>query len=482
MKKNVLLFSFLLLSCYAGAKEFVSEDYRRNSLSMGFIIEGLSSEPEASLVQNALQKYQISDKFNNHSIGWIVVDPTQIKLTEQDDAIRIKRHKEPFKLSELRGLVSTTTAQDVKAEDREWKDRFETTPKKLIKFAKENHLANYMVAKWFNPTEDVVDGSHFNMTLIQERGAYNASELDKLRANESVRGMAILKDAGMELIPNTYLAFVRLKYTSAEEHYNQTADRWDKVGVSATTENGQSVNPLEIVSLFKRKSAEQQAGYYVDATIYLFKLIWDEEKETEFITKYWNTPDVESFIKEADYSLEYLDCQTSQSRIKAKTGVNTKDENGLLIISAATYRAIDNGLALLQKKYPNFAVMAPVIDIENKYISAFVGLKEGVSKGDEYDVYEKVYNEEDNTYRYKKVGSVEVDKSRVWDNRYDVYGNYVGRQDQPTEIVLTRDKGDEIVIVTGDDKTKANPDVDRTYFKGKTGNIAPGMLIKQKGK
>ena len=119
---------------------------------------------------------------------------------------------------------------------------------------------------------------------------------------------------------------------------------------------------------------------------------------------------------------------------------------------------------------------------EPQYITAFVGLKEGLSKGDEYDVLERVYNEKDNTYRYKKVGSVEVDKSKVWDNRYDIYGNYVGRQDQPTGIVLKRDNGDEIVIETGDDKIKANPEIDRSFFKGKTGDIAPGMLIKQKGK
>ncbi len=482
MKQKLLLFGMLLLALSCMAKNFTSDDYRRNSLCLGYIVEGLKTESEVSLVLESLKKYQISDKFNNHNIGWIVVNPSNIVLTEQDEAVKIKRHKEPFKLSELRGAVSTTNASEIKAEQREHKERFETTPKKLIKYAKENRLANYMVAKWFNPSNDVVDGSIFNMELIKERGAYNASELEKLRAKESVRGMAILKDAGMDLIPNTYLAFVRLKYTSAEEHYNQTADRWDKVGLTAKTEDGKNVNPLSLISGLKRKSAEKQAGYYVDATIYLFKLNWDEVIEEEFIRKYWETSNIESFISNADYKLEYIDCQTSQSRIKANTGINTKDENSLRLISAATYRAIDNGLAKLQKKYSNFAVMAPVIDTDIKFLSAFVGLKEGIAKGDQYDVYEKVYNEEKNIYRYKKVCSVEVDKNRVWDNRYDLDGNYVGRQNQQTEIVLRRDKGDDVTIDTDEDKTKANPDVDRTYFKGNVSNVSPGMLIKQKGK
>ena len=482
MKKIKMLFTMLLMASACMAKSVVSDNYRRNSLCLGFMIEGLKTESEASLVLESLKKYQISDKFNDHSIGWMIVDPSQITLSREDENVKIKRHKEPLKFSDLRGAVSTTNASELKAEQKEHEERFETTPKKLIKYVKDNRLANLMVARWFNPSKTVVDGSIFNMELIQERGAYDASELEKLRVKESVRGMAILKDAGLDLIPNTYLTFVRLKYTSAEDHYNQTADRWDKVGLTAKTEDGKNVNPLNLISGIKRKSAEKQAGYYVDATVYLFKLNWDEEIEEDFIRTYWETTNLESFITNADYKLEYIDCQTSQSRIKANTGINTKDENGLRLISSATYRAIDNGLAKLQKKYPNFAVMAPVIDVEKNYLSAFVGLKEGIAKGDQYDVYEKEYNEEKNTYRYKKVCSIEVDKNRVWDNRYDLDGNYVGRQDQQTEIILRRDKGDDVTIDTDEDKTKANPDVDRTYFKGNMSNVAPGMLIKQKGK
>ena len=94
MKKGLLLFSLFVLSNYnVGATDLVSENYRRNSLCLGFMIEGLSSEEEASLVKNALQEYQISDKFNNHNIGWIVVDPSRIVLTEEDEAVKIKRQQ-----------------------------------------------------------------------------------------------------------------------------------------------------------------------------------------------------------------------------------------------------------------------------------------------------------------------------------------------------------------------------------------------------
>lgn len=479
--RKFLLFVMLLIAFSSVAKNNVFDNYRRNSLCLGYIVEGLDSESEVSLVLDALKNYQISDKFNDHSIGWMVINPSEIKLSREDEAVKIKRHTEPIKLGQL-WAAGQQSAAELKADDREYTDRFVTTPKKLIKFTKQNHLANYMVAKWFSPSREKKDGSFFNMDLIQERGAYNASELEKLRSKETVRGTAILKDAGMDLIPNTYLAFVRLKYMSAQDHYNRTADRWDNSGVSVTTEDGRSANPFGIISGLKRKLGEEQAGYYIDATVYLFKLIWDEDSEDEFIQKYWEVSDVNTFLNEANYSLEFLDSQTSQARIKANTGISTKDENSLKLIKAATYRAIDNGLARLQKKYPNFAVMAPVIDVEDKAISAFVGLKEGLNKGDKYEIYEKVYNEEKNTYRYKKIETVEVDKNRIWDNRYDLDGNYVGRSDSDTQIVLQKDNGHEVTIDTGEGKVKANPDVDRTYFKGNVSKIAPGMLIKQKGK
>ena len=478
-----ILFALLLIyysTPVNAQKKIINDNYRRNSLCLGYIVEGLRTDREKSLVLNVLKQYQISDKFNDHSIGWMIVNPSIIELSLEDEMVDIKSHINPIKMGTLMTVLKSSEENE-----KYWKEHrynFEVIPRKLIKFAKQNNIANQLVAKWFNPSQEKKDGSFFNMELIKERGAYSASELEKLRSKESVRGMAILKDAGMDLIPNTYLAIVRLKYMSAQDHYNRTADRWDNSGVTATTADGRSVNPFGIVSGLKRKSGENQAGYYIDATIYLFKLIWDEISEDEFIQKYWEISDVNTFINEANYSLEFLDSQTSQARIKANTGINTKYENSIKLIKAATYRAIDNGLARLQKKYPNFAVMAPVIDVDDKAISAFIGLKEGLNKGDKYEIYEKVYNEEKNTYRYKKIETVEVDKNRIWDNRYDLDGNYVGRSDSDTKIVLQKDNGREVTIDTGEDKIKANPDVDRTYFKGNVSKIAPGMLIKQKGK
>ena len=68
-----------------------------------------------------------------------------------------------------------------------------------------------MVAKWFN--RDKQTGS-FNMELIKERGLYNANQQQTNVARASIRGMALLEDAGELLIHNTYLVVNDIKYQS----------------------------------------------------------------------------------------------------------------------------------------------------------------------------------------------------------------------------------------------------------------------------
>ena len=98
MKKCLLLYVMLMFVSIVDAKELASENYRRNSLCLGYIVEGLGSESEVSLVLDALKNYQISDKFNDHNIGWMVINPSEIKLSREDEAVKIKRHTEPIKV------------------------------------------------------------------------------------------------------------------------------------------------------------------------------------------------------------------------------------------------------------------------------------------------------------------------------------------------------------------------------------------------
>jgi hypothetical protein len=74
-------------------------------------------------------------------------------------------------------------------------------------------LAKAMVAKWFNRDKN----GCFNMQLIGERGKYDATEMDLAVAQSSKRGVALLADAGEELIKNTFLIVNDFDYVNKED-------------------------------------------------------------------------------------------------------------------------------------------------------------------------------------------------------------------------------------------------------------------------
>ena len=79
------------------------------------------------------------------------------------------------------------------------------------------NIPGMLVSKWFNGSTTKKDGSFYNMDLILERGAYNATRLELIRSKESIRGMSILNDAGMELIPYTFILFISLEIRTSHD-------------------------------------------------------------------------------------------------------------------------------------------------------------------------------------------------------------------------------------------------------------------------
>ncbi len=127
------------------------------------------------------------------------------------------------------------------------------------------------------------------------------------------------------------------------------------------------------------------------------------------------------------------------------------------ILQQTAYRAMEKNFVELMKEYEDFRVKAPLIDVNDNTITAYVGLKEGVDTKTQFEVLLKEYYPEKNKYRYKTISKIKVDKKRIWDNRYSIEG------------VKVKDKEGSI----------ANENVDRTYFIGNTEDLAPGMLIRQ---
>lgn len=399
------------------------DSYRRNSLCTFFIADRGRVELNRDAWRYfdfACKTYKVPRKYDSHDLGLnrvVQIDKMRNVNGEPD----VKKFRDP------------STGRIVEYSSR-WPDE-----DILLQFLEDNKIANKLLAKWFNASDVMVDGSYYNMELIQERGMYSASELEKLRADESVRGRAILADAGMELLSHTYVSFTYFSFITSQE----TNAFMGALGGAIFGKNSY------IGSKWQENTNDrirEISGYGVSATTILYRLKWDKSTEDLFLTKYYNAP-VSELLASNDFHMEYVgwkDC--SPISYTKKTGQGERGNS--LLAEEATIRAIDKSLNALQRKFEDFKVKAPLIDVEEGEITAYIGTKEGITKKSKFEVLERVYNVDNNEYNYKKIGTLSIDSSHpVFDNLY-VYG----QEEEP---------------------------VGKTYFKGKASKFAPGMLIRQ---
>lgn len=419
--KKVLLLSLCMHIVIGVAAQQNSDSYRRNSLCVFFITDRGRIQGDAMhYVDYACQNYKIPLKYDSHDLGLL--------RTVQIDNMR-----------NVNGEPDTKRYQDpITGRIVEYSNRAGDTSI-LLQFLEDNKIANRLIAKWFNASDNLFDGSYYNMNLIQERGVYSASELEKLRADESVRGRAILADAGMELLSHTYVSFTYFTFITSQE----TDALMGNLGGLLL---GKDSKVGSILQQTTNERINRNSGYGVSASTMLFRLKWDKSSEDLFLTKYYNAP-VSELLNSNDFQMEYVGMKECSPIIYVKETGQGERGNSLLA-EEATIRAIDKSLNVLQRKFEDFKVKAPLIDVEEGNITAYIGKKEGVTEKSKFEVLAKEYNSTSNIFIYKKVGTLSVDPSHpVFDNYY-VYGQEV----EP---------------------------VGKTYFKGNISKLAPGMLIRQ---
>ena len=453
MKKSILFITLCLHFCIGAIAQQKGDPYRRNSLCTFFITDfGRLDNSVMSSVDFACQNYNVPLKYDSHDIG---VDKTiQVRNIELKGKNKPKQgflEKMGRKLAAVQGLdydkelekqnasFSKSTQEQIEKDEIESHLFLFQMPNRLTQFLEDHKIANILLAKWFNASNTMMDDSYYDMKLIQDRGVYSASELDKLRAAESVRGRAILADAGMELLSHTYVTFTYFDYTTSQEATKNTQKVGNKIfgNSSYLGEQWNKVTNDEIKNV---------SGYWVKATTYLFRLKWNQSLEDLFINKYWNAP-VSTLLNSDEFQMEYVGCQSSPTvHYEERTGKGVS--GNVLVAGEATIRAIDASLGNLQRKFEDFRVKAPLIDVNESEITAFIGTKEGVEMSSSFEVLERTYNEKKNRFDYKKVSLLKIDKKHpIFDNNY-----VLGQDEEP---------------------------VGKTYFKGNFKILAPGMLIRQ---
>jgi hypothetical protein len=398
MKKilySILFFNVITISLAQESKNEFEVKYRRSSLYSVMIDQ--PTLPYAGEIKKNFENSPIPDKFNNHNLSKRIYDLGELPTDGSDSP------------------VLSAIARDI-------------------------------VAKWFNRSSK----GGFNMNLIKERGFYDASALDVVKAQASKRGLDLLADAGEELIGKTFVLINEFKYTDKAEVAEKTSGWLNAIGTIADYAGASNVST--VTTLTSTGATVAGKGYIVKTNAHLYQLVWDEETAAIFYNDYWAddktiTPaKKKAFDQSTIFKLKYIGTDTSWSDIQSTVFTSKSDEQ---LIERATVKAIDRVIVKLQKNHDQFKTKTPLYTVDP--LTAKVGLKEGITKKSTFDVLEQVEDENGKT-QYVKVGVVKVDsKYPIWDNTY-------GAQEE-----------------------NPNSTVDRTYFKKVSGkDFFPGMLLVQK--
>lgn len=406
MKKQLLLFSVLVTSMIVFAQESQKEmkeiKYRRSSLHT-ILIES-ASFPKKEEVLKAYYSAPFPDKYDNHNIGEKSFNPA----TYSSDTVESK------------------------------------TPEIIAKYLKDNKIAKKLVAKWY---DRAADGS-FDSELIGVRGSFNASFLDVKKANASNEGQSLLKSAGDELIPNTFVVVSSMKFVENEPIARGIRD----ASILALNYAGSIAKTIgeKVAEMAYQKAKE---GYSVWTTSYLYKLKWDEATVGTFYQDMYAEKGEITAVKKnlfdnTDlFEMEFVGAQKATTLVTFSFKEKRTEEQ---IINLSVTRNIEKVFTKLQKNYDIFKPKVPLYTGEP--ITAKIGMKEGLEGGEKFEVLEAVMDQKTGKIEYKSVGTVKVDKNLIWDNRFNL--------------------GDEPAVVSD------QPSLDRTTFKG--GNkFYSGLLLRQ---
>lgn len=366
MKKYIFLFLaiFCTLPLFANNKEEGNIDYRRSSVYS--VLINNTDQKFADEIKEQFLNIPISDKYNDHNLSVKVVNV---------------------------------------AKKGKFKDSIDV-------FIDKNYIGSRLVAKWFE--RDILTGE-CSMDLIKSRGLYDATELDKELAKRTPRGMAMLEDAGEELIGQTFLLVNEINYIDKSKTSNAIGTGFRILGSVAGAFIG--VDLSDVVDLFG-DMIESIKGFKVKIKTRLYQLDWNDEVAKAFYTLYYSSkPDEEkrlAFEQNRDkFKMKFVGEIESSGSTTSFMGIN--EDEPMMMVRKACQRAIDDNIADLSMKHEPFRIKAPIMSVDPT-ITVQIGLKEGITKDSKFEVLEA--QEKEGRIEYKRIGVIKPVESKIWDNRF----------------------------------------------------------------
>lgn len=346
------------------------DDYRRSSVYS--IMINHTDQQFASEIKEAFLQIPVPDKFNDHNLS--------VKVLNMD-----------------KKLSSASSEKENPL---------------ITEFLEKNKVASRLVGRWFN--RDFFTGQ-CDMELVKERGLYNASEFDKQLASRSARGMAMLQDAGEELIGNTFVLVNDIRYVDKNKGAKAVGGFLKVLGSVAAAYTGSNIDDLtdnigDIVETIK--------GFKVKINTFLYKLEWSNEQASLFYQEQYaakpdNAKKMNFESARGTYKLKYVGKVESSGGTTSFLGIN--EDEPIVMVRKACQRAIDENVVDLQRNYEEFRTKSPLVSVEP--LTAYVGMKEGVSTKSRFEVLE-VVEMENGSRKYNRVGVIEPIENLIWDNRF----------------------------------------------------------------
>ena len=336
----------------------------------------------------------------------------------------------------------------------------------IEKMLKQMKIGQKLVERWFNRNEST---GAMDMDLIHDRGGYGAMYADYERAKETVRGTALLRDEGVELLQSTFVLVCDMDYIDKAKRAG-----WAAFGMgllSLGMQVGSAVNYSQAQSAYARgdyrtaRAKESSArawnagsfatagaanvvkdigGFRVKINAYLYKLNWDDAMTQRMYSDYWvdeTTADDEAstrrsrFEKDARmFSLKYVGAYKATSSKTILRSWKNEDE----VIKDVCYRCVAKGVKQLAKKFVVFKPRTPYY-YEGSTMYSHIGTKEDVRYGQKYEIVQRAKDKQGNI-KYKRVGVATA--GTPWNNRDMRFDEYFDPEQKGTRFYVQNAKVD----------------------------------------
>ncbi len=383
-------------------------------------------------IYKAFDSLPIPDKYDDHNIGWRVIDNSQIWGVQRRDSGYYKAtYGHQLTPSELKANALFT--------ERLFNDA---------------EVAKEMVAKWFGMSGSSAEDAVFNTDLIQQRGQYNANDVDVALALQTTRGLATLSDAGEELLMNTFVLVNDITYITAEQEAAAAKVAMGVIGGLFDAITGGSAG-REVANV-AGDIADSFTGFKVKTHSYLYQLEWNDSIAAIFYQQHYTAkPDpkkIQAFLDDkTTYRLKYVAHEYEFDKKSVLKGQYSRTE----LVRTICARSMDKNIVALAKQYEDFKVKTPVFQVltngrgKIEGYAAKIGMKEGINEQSKFQVVQRIQDPETGKSEYKYVATVKPKKGSIWDNRYNA--------------VLEQDAGATLPYTT--------------FTKVAGGEILPGMLL-----